>query len=178
MSWPNIQPAPQWIYLTSLGAGTEEYHKQISAYLVANPDVQVAFQPGTFQMKMGIEALKDIYAHTTYFSCNVEEAHRILKTEEKDIKKLMDMLRALGPKIVTITDGINGAYGSDGTDYWFMPVYPHEPYERTGAGDAFTSTVTSALVMGKSLSEAMQWGPINCNVRRSKNRRPGRTAAP
>lgn len=159
--WPNVIPTPKWIYLTSLGAGTEEYHKQIAQYLIANPEVKLAFQPGTFQIKMGNEALKDIYAHTEYFCCNVEEAHRILNTEEKDIKVLMKKLSELGPKIVTITDGINGAYGYDGTDNWFMPIYPHDPFERTGAGDAFTSTVTSALVLGKSLGEAMHWGPIN-----------------
>jgi sugar/nucleoside kinase (ribokinase family) len=44
-----------------------------------------------------------------------------------------------------------------------MPTYPDPkpPYERTGAGDAFASTVTAALALGKPLSEALQWGPIN-----------------
>ncbi|MEK7099670.1 MAG: hypothetical protein AAB883_00825, partial [Patescibacteria group bacterium] len=35
------------------------------------------------------------------------------------------------------------------------------PYERTGAGDAFASTVTVALALGKTLDEALLWGPIN-----------------
>jgi len=42
-----------------------------------------------------------------------------------------------------------------------MPVYPHDPYERTGAGDAFASTVSVALLKGKTLAEALTWGPIN-----------------
>jgi sugar/nucleoside kinase (ribokinase family) len=57
-----------------------------------------------------------------------------------------------------------GAYAyetSSPDDVWFMPIYPHTPYERTGAGDAFFSTVVSALCMGKSLAEALTWGPIN-----------------
>ena len=33
--------------------------------------------------------------------------------------------------------------------------------ERTGAGDAFSSTLLAALVRGRSLSEAMAWAPIN-----------------
>lgn len=160
-AWPNIQPAPKWIYLTSLGAGTEEYHKQIAEYMKANPEVKVVFQPGTFQIKMGIEALKDIYAHSEIFFCNVEEAKRILKTEEADVKHLMKMLKDLGPKYVVVTDGINGAYAFDGTDNWFMPIYPHDPFERTGAGDAFASTLTSAIVLGLSLQDALRWGPIN-----------------
>ena len=42
-----------------------------------------------------------------------------------------------------------------------MPIYPHDPYERTGAGDAFASTVSVALLLGKSIKEALTWGPIN-----------------
>ena len=42
-----------------------------------------------------------------------------------------------------------------------MPIYPHTPFERTGAGDAFASTIVSALALGKNLLEALPWGPIN-----------------
>jgi len=38
---------------------------------------------------------------------------------------------------------------------------PKPPYERTGAGDAFSSTIVTALALGKTLSEALQWGGIN-----------------
>jgi sugar/nucleoside kinase (ribokinase family) len=38
---------------------------------------------------------------------------------------------------------------------------PKPPYERTGAGDAFASTFTSALALGMSLPQALAWGPIN-----------------
>jgi sugar/nucleoside kinase (ribokinase family) len=42
-------------------------------------------------------------------------------------------------------------------------MYPDErgPFERTGAGDAFASTVAAALALGKPLEEALLWGPIN-----------------
>lgn len=154
-------PAPKMIYLSSLGEGTEDYHREISSYISAHPETKLVFQPGTFQMKMGTEVLKDIYQNTYAFFCNVEEAQRILKTESNEIQDLFAGLHALGPKIVFITDGIKGAYASDGKESYFMPIYPHEPYERTGAGDAFASTVSVALLMGKSLQEALSWGPIN-----------------
>ncbi len=152
---------PKMIYLSSLGEGTEEYHEQIAQYVVAHPEIKLVFQPGTFQIKMGVEKLKDIYQHTYAFFCNVEEAQRILKTEEKDIQMLFKGLHNLGPKLLFITDGVNGSYASDGTESWFMPVYPQEPYERTGAGDAFASTVSAALLLGKPLKEALMWGPVN-----------------
>lgn len=152
---------PKWIYLTSLGEKTLEYHKDIGKYLKNHPNIKLAFQPGIFQIKFGVEPLKDIYERTEVFFCNVEEAKTILKTEEKDVKNLMKMIRDLGPKNIFITDGINGAYAFDGTNYLFMPVYPHKPYERTGAGDAFASTVISAFALGKNIEDALLWGPVN-----------------
>ena len=95
------------------------------------------------------------------FFCNVEEAKTILNTEERNVKVLMEIIAKLGPKKVIVTDGIKGAYAYDGAESWFMPIYPHEPYERTGAGDAFASTVISALALGKPLEEALTWGPVN-----------------
>jgi ribokinase len=161
-TFPNI-PEPKWIYLSSLGANSEGYHHELSAYLEKHPNVKLAFQPGTFQMKLGIEKLKTIYQHSDVFFCNVEEAQRILKIEETNKKILMAKLRELGPKIVVMTDGPNGAYTFDGTNAYFMPLYPDgkNAFERTGAGDAFASTLTCALVMGKPIEEALMWAPIN-----------------
>ncbi len=160
---PKDMPVPKWMYLSSMGQSSEAFHAEIADYLKTHPETKLAFQPGTFQMKMGIEKLKEIYTHTTLFFVNVEEAQRILSTTERDIKKLCDMIHALGPKYVVITDGPAGAYGSDGTHTYFMPIYPDPkpPYERTGAGDAFASTFTSAMVLGKSFEEAFTWAPIN-----------------
>src|SRR3989344_2419965 len=46
---------PKWIYLSSIGENSLDYHKQITEYLRTNQEIKFAFQPGTFQMKMGIE---------------------------------------------------------------------------------------------------------------------------
>ncbi len=153
---------PKWIYLSSLASNSQNYHLEIAEYLKSHSEVKLAFQPGTFQMKLGVAVLKDIYTHTEIFFCNVEEAERILgKNEGHDKILLMKDLAALGPKSIVMTDSIKGAYAYDGTDSWFMPIYPHEPFERTGAGDAFSSTITSCLAMGMTLEESLLWAPIN-----------------
>lgn len=155
--------APKWIYLSSLGQDSLKFHTEIVGYLKANPDVKLAFQPGTFQMQFGTDALKEIYEKSEVVICNLEESQRILKTEEKDIKKLLKGMRELGPKIVLITDGPNGAYVSYVDKDLYMPLYPDTkpPYERTGAGDAFASTFVAVLAMGKTVEEALTWAPIN-----------------
>jgi sugar/nucleoside kinase (ribokinase family) len=156
------------LYLSSLGDHTEQYHHDIASFVKDHPEMKLVFQPGTFQIKLGTEVLKDIYANTYAFFCNLEEAELITKvpvvggtTTVEKVKALLAALHALGPKMVCITDGMNGAYASDGTAIWFMPVYPHDPYERTGAGDAFASTVSIALLKGEPLEKALLWGPVN-----------------
>lgn len=155
--------APTWIYLSSVGDNTLAYHEQIADYLEANPTIKLAFQPGTFQMKLGTETLSRLYKRTEVFICNVEESQRILNSKETDAKALMSTIHELGPKIVVITDGPKGAYAGDGASAWFMPIYPDPkpPVSRTGAGDAFASTFVGALALGKSVEEALTWAPIN-----------------
>lgn len=154
---------PKWIYFSSVGENSLPYHKEIADYVRNHPSIKLAFQPGTFQIKLGHDALKEFYEHTELFFCNKEEAQIILKTEESNPATLAQMMNKLGPKISVITDGPRGAYVYDGADSWFMPPYPDPapPYERTGAGDAFASTFTAALALGKSIPEALAWGPIN-----------------
>ena len=162
---PAIEPAPKWLYLSSLGGSSEKYHYEIISYLEKHPEIQLVFQPGTFQMKLGKEKLAALYQRSVLFFCNREESQRILGTREDDIKKLLGGMNALGPKIVCITDGPKGAYAYDGhmNEYWFMPIYPDPkpPVNRTGAGDAFASTFTAAIILGKSVREALRWAPIN-----------------
>lgn len=164
--------APSWIYLSSLAENTVDYHMTLAEYLKKHPEIKFVFQPGTFQMKLGRKALSGLYRSSFIFFCNVEEAKRILEISDDEgnnmkIETLLEKMHELGPKIVVITDGPKGAYvledTAHGKSMWFMPPYPDikPPYERTGAGDAFASTFTAALALGKSVEEALMWAPIN-----------------
>lgn len=155
--------APKWIYLSSAGEKSAEFHGQLAAWLAAHPETKLAFQPGTFQIEMGKDKLAPLYAVTELVACNKEEAKRILETKEDDIKKLLEAMRTLGPKTVIITDGPRGGYAYDGAEMLKVPMYPDPkpPYDRTGAGDAMTSTVVAAIALGLPLREALLWGPVN-----------------
>ncbi|MEK7461542.1 MAG: carbohydrate kinase family protein [Patescibacteria group bacterium] len=154
---------PKWLYLTSLGGDTLEYHEQIKKYLKNHPQTRLAFQPGTFQIQLGPKTLKDIYVATDIFFCNVGEAERILNLNTLGINELLKRIHALGPQTVIITDGIKGAHAFDGKNFYFQPPYPDPkpPYERTGAGDAFSSTTVVALALNHNLPTALAWGAVN-----------------
>lgn len=161
---PDFGTPPRWMYLSSVGDNSLPFHEEIAAYLEAHPDTKLAFQPGTFQMRLGYEKLKKLYGLTEVFFCNKEESQRILETQESDIKNLLRMMHERGPKIVVITDGPDGAYAFDGAEtMWKMPMYPDPapPLDRTGAGDSFSSTFTAALALGGDIPTALSWAPIN-----------------
>jgi ribokinase len=154
---------PKWVYLSSLGQNSLPFHQELEKYFNEHLKIKLVFQPGTFQIKFGKNALAGIYKRADVFFCNKEESQRILETNESEIKNLLKMIAALGPKIVVITDGVKGAYSYDGKEMLFMRIYPDPapPLERTGAGDAFSSTFTIALALGKSVREALMWAPVN-----------------
>lgn len=154
--------SPSWLYLSSLGESPFSFYSQIINYLEINPQVKLAFQPGTFQINLGKDNLKDIYKNTDLFLCNHEEAQKILQIEEKDISKLLIEIYNLGPKIVVITDDIRGAYSYDGNEILFMKAIHNDTFiESTGAGDAFGGAFLSALFLGKSIKDALIWGSVN-----------------
>ncbi len=150
-----------WIYFSSLGAHTLPFHKRLADYLKKNPKIKMGFNPGTFQLKFGPKKLKEIYQHTYVLFVNREEAEQVSGIKNDNIKKLMQGTHKLGPKIVVITDGPDGAYASDGTVCYFMPTYPDPkpPISRTGAGDAFATGFLSALIYGLPIREALKWAP-------------------
>lgn len=153
--------SPSWIYLSSLGENSLRFHDEIANYLKRHTGVKLAFQPGTFQIKLGADPLKDIYQRTDLFLCNHEEAQMILQNESENIPTLLKEVYKLGPRIVVITNGIKGAYAYDGNDIWFIEALPQKPVESTGAGDAFSSAFTTALILDKNISEALVWGSVN-----------------
>ncbi|HUD06225.1 MAG TPA: carbohydrate kinase family protein [Candidatus Saccharimonadales bacterium] len=163
--WPHLRPSekPKWVYFSSVSEHAIPYHDQVANWLDENPDVKMAFQPGTFQMEAGTERLQRIYRRSEVLILNREEAVTVGGGNHEDINDLLSRLHALGPKIVVITDGPDGAYASEGDNRFKMPLYPDiaPPYERTGAGDAFASTFVAAILRGNTIEGALQWAPIN-----------------
>lgn len=163
--WPHLKPSeiPKWIYFSSIGENAMSFHDDVADWLEDNPNVKLAFQPGTFQMKVGVERLKKLYARTEVLVLNREEAVLVTGGNYDELHDLFDRLHSYGPKTVCITDGPDGAFASDGKLRLKMPPYPDPapPLERTGAGDAFTSTFVAALIKGNSIEGALQWAPIN-----------------
>lgn len=164
--WPRFRQndIPKWMYFSSISEkAIEHYHDDVVEWLEENPEVKLAFQPGTFQMEAGFERLKKLYARSEVVILNREEATKVFNGNHEDMHDLLNKMHEAGIKIALITDGPKGAYVSDGNKRWSMPLYPDPgpPVDRTGAGDSFASTFVAALMHGADVPSAMLWAPIN-----------------
>lgn len=161
--WPkDPELDASWIYLTSMGDGYENFYAAAVAW-ARERGVRIAFNPGTRQIKAGMQHLDYAYSQTDLLFVNKEEAATLLNKSVKgtNVKDLLMGLFTIGAKVVVITDGQAGTYAYDGQKYWHMPIVPAKVVERTGAGDAFGSACLAAIISGKSIDEGMRWGTVN-----------------
>ena len=161
---PELDKA-KWVYLTSLSPtfAKSSLLDQLVNYLERS-SAKLAYNPGTFQIKQGVRKNPRLLSLTELFVVNKEEAKIILGHEESEsipIKKLLQNLHDLGPRLVVVTDGGKGSYGFDGEKYYQLGVFPAKLLEMTGSGDGFATGTLAGLFHGESLKEAMRWGAAN-----------------
>lgn len=157
---------PKWIYYTSLAKGFEEFQKKLVDYLDNNPDVVVAFNPGSIMLESNASELKNILKKTHVLFVNKQEANKLLEKSpdsKADLKELHENLHKLGPKLTLITDGSEGSSAFDGNEFLKLsaPKIEGEVVDKTGSGDSYAVAFLSALHYKKTLKEAMEWGNTN-----------------
>jgi len=163
--FPVQLPATPWVYLTSMGESFRPFYIHIVEWLRKNPQIKLAFNPGSWQMRGEYENIKDVMELSHVIFVNREEAEKLTNfgdSNKKD-RDLLVALSKLGPKICVITDGSKGSFVYDSVNGKFLSVgvLPVDAYERTGAGDSFGSGFLAALIHQKTLEEALIWGTCN-----------------
>jgi ribokinase len=150
----------KWIYLSSIGPKGLQLHPAIAKMLRDKPNMKLAFNPGTFQLRMGLKKLLPLFQRTEILFVNKEEAESLVG-RLATIRELAEALHGHGPKTVVITDGLKGSYCLDENVFYKVGIYPHKPVEATGCGDAYASGFTAARIHGLPVSEALRWGARN-----------------
>ena len=161
--WREPSYVPDWVYLSQISPNAWDLHEKLLTYLDKHPETKLAFQPGTSHFRWGVDKLRAIYARAHIVVMNREEAMDVTGRPHESIRELANGLHELGPHVVVITDGPKGSYASYDFKLVTIPNYPDPapPFERTGAGDAFASTIVAALALGEPMDTALTWAPIN-----------------
>lgn len=161
--FPDEFPKTSWIYLTSLGDNFSEVYKKTVEVIKKNPEIKLAFNPGSRQVRAGAEALAEVLSNSYIVYINRDEAETIsgFSNSKGHEKELLDAVSKMGPKMTIVTDGANGAFVASEGKYYHSGVLPIDSFERTGAGDSFGAGCVSALIKGKGIKEALLWGTVN-----------------
>lgn len=151
-----------WAYFTSMGMNYEDFYKQAVEWAVTHK-TKIAFNPGTRQIKNN--DISNVLSVTEILFVNREEGNALIASNPNDQdlnpKELTIKLHELGPKIVIVTNGQEGAFCFDGQKSYFAPIIEAPVVERTGAGDAFAVGFMGAIIHNKSVEEALIWGSKN-----------------
>jgi ribokinase len=161
--FPVNLPETEWVYLTSMGETFQPFYNHFVDWKRQHPNVKLAFNPGSRQLRAGLDAIKPVMELTHIIYVNRKEAEMLTGVEDSH-NKTKDLLKALsdlGPKQCIITDGGEGSYVYDGQRFVHAGVLPVDAYERTGAGDSFGAGCIAALIKGKSFEDALLWGTLN-----------------
>lgn len=158
--FPPTFPHPKWLYVCEMGFGYEQMYRSV-VKLARQNGMRIGMNPGTIQIKEKKKVLFDLIKVVDVLFVNVEEARHICGLAKAEVSDLTAALWKMGPKIVVITDGKNGAYGFDEEALLHCPIFPGKLVEATGAGDAFATAFLGAVMNKESISEALRWGAVN-----------------
>ena len=142
-------PKTKWVYSSSLIGTAFETLKSI-AVLAKRNGYHFAFNPSSYQAKMGVKKLKKLLSLTDLLIFNKEEAQLLTgRPKASEIVLARLILPYLHPDAtLIITDGKHGALLYDGRQCLKTIPPKCKVIETTGAGDAFASTFLAAKILG------------------------------
>jgi ribokinase len=152
-----------WFYVSSL-SGDIKTLQQVVAY-AKHHNIKVAVNPGSGELSHTVE-FKALLPDITILSLNKEEMQKLFhgETSEELIRKA-----AIHVPIAIITDGPHGSTACDRVHIYKAGMYEDIPvFDRTGAGDAFSSGFVAQIAKGQSMVTAITYASANSTAVVSK----------
>ncbi len=145
-----------WFYFSAMLGESFEVQKKLAKF-AKKKGIKIAFNTTTYQAKKGLRFVRPILKAANVLVLNKEEADYLVGKKDH-LKKLYK----LGPRIICITDGVNGCKAYDGLqEYEIRGRKGVRCIETTGAGDAFSAGFVSAIIKGLGVEEAIKIGSAN-----------------
>ncbi|MFH0928357.1 MAG: sugar kinase [bacterium] len=152
---------PKWVYLSELGEGYETLFKALPSF-IKRKKIKLAFNPGAVQLEAGPKLLAPILKVTEVLFVNLEDAQMLTgRKNHTDVEHLIKFIWKMGPNIVVLSNGKEGAYAFDGGKVIHQPAFPAKVVEATGAGDSLGTGFVAALHAELNMKQALAWGCAN-----------------
>ena len=107
------------------------------------------------QQTGGMADIRPLLPHIDYFLPNDDESRQM--TSLTDPLEQLRMFRAIGGHTVIVTHGKAGATAAQGGKYWQCGIYPAQVLDPSGAGDAFSSGVITAILRGWDMPQTLRY---------------------
>lgn len=150
------QVEPDWFYVSSLSGDFGSL--QVIMKYARKHRIKVAINPGKQELANGSH-FKEFLPDISILSVNKEEAAKLFKGETTE-----ELARNAASKVpyVIITDGPKGSIASDGKHLYKAGMYEDvKVFDRTGAGDAFSSGFVAMLAAGQGVEKAITFASAN-----------------
>ncbi len=151
----------KWVYIAALSG---EYSKLLFPIInfAKKNNFKIALNPGSSQLKLGLDNLKDVLSVVDVLILNQEEAARLTNLPYKKEKEIFKKLKKYVSGIVVMTKGPKGALVLDGSILYKVGIFKERKHvDRTGAGDAFGSGFVAGLFKTNKVEEAIRLGSAN-----------------
>lgn len=142
---------PHWVFVTPLGEKSEKILGDV-LHTAAEKGAMLAWNPGSKQIHEGATHHRVLLKNTTVLFLNREEAIKFsnlpVRPREEDVMK---RLHQLGPKIVIVTNGKEGARAYDGQLFYHIDIIESKKIDATGAGDSFATGFLGKLISSAAI---------------------------
>jgi sugar/nucleoside kinase (ribokinase family) len=156
-----------WFFIGDLHGDWQEHLGAILGIAKKN-NIKLAYNPKQIQIHDNVKKIVELISGTQVLFLNKDEALEILSQTGKfsaekldDENFLLQELIKLGAKVVALTDGVRGAWATDGKETTFVPGRKVAAVDSTGAGDAFASGFLGVYLKEKTLKNCLDWGIAN-----------------
>ncbi|WP_343209736.1 carbohydrate kinase family protein [Anaerolentibacter hominis] len=106
----------------------------------------------TNSRNQSLDDMKEIFKYTDYLAPSEIEAEEL--TGKSDPEEMADIILSWGVKNVIIKLGSKGCYCKNEKESFFMPVFPTDCVDTTGAGDNYMAGFATAIVNGLGFKQS------------------------
>ena len=149
---PIEAPTPDWVHVGSIGSflspgasSIERYLEGFAGRVSFDPNIRSALMPADAR-----ERFERIARLTSVLKLSDEDAAWLYPGENE----VLDVLLALGPSVVAITRGAEGATIATPSVRFDVPAVRAEVVDTIGAGDSFMAAFIASLIENKPLDAA------------------------
>ncbi len=141
----------EWILVGPLTGNSLNLLKGIADFCYDNK-INLVLNPGSNELNLGIKKLNHILKNVRILSMNNTEAMRFVGFKN-DIRNLLELKKV--SDIAIITKGSAGSIVADDHYIYSINALPVKQINYIGAGDAYLSAFTNAIMDGKDIEEAI-----------------------